>query len=326
VTETPGEPPAWHPPGWVTPEAGPPPPGWGPPPGWAPPQQQWSYAPPPKPGIIPLRPLGLGEILDGAFTLIRRYPRVTLGLAALVATVNAALSLLVSIGYNSYPDTGDTEFTGAGTGFAAGSIVANVLTALLSAILGAVLTGMLTVVVGEAVLGREISIREVWQRIQPRLLPLIGIAFLAGVLPFLGLIACIIPGVFLWGAYALAVPAFVLERVGVIEALRRSWRLAVPSWWRVWGIRALAYLIISFVSSILAIPFFIAGLATTGIFSGDDITGTPILFLVFVAVGSLIAQTITAPLTSGVLALLYVDRRIRAEGLDVTLAASTRTQ
>ena len=93
-----------------------------------------------------------------------------------------------------------------------------------------------------------------------------------------------------------------------------------------WGIRALAYLIINFVSGILAIPFFIAGLATTGVFSGDEITGTPILLLVLVSIGTLVSATITAPLTSGVLALLYVDRRMRAEGLDVTLAASVQTQ
>ena len=35
----------------------------------------------PKPGIVPLRPLGVGEILDGAFTSMRRYPKATLGLS-----------------------------------------------------------------------------------------------------------------------------------------------------------------------------------------------------------------------------------------------------
>ena len=39
----------------------------------------------PKPGIIPLRPLSVGEILDGTFTTIRRHPKATLGLSAAVA-------------------------------------------------------------------------------------------------------------------------------------------------------------------------------------------------------------------------------------------------
>ena len=37
--------------------------------------------------LVPLRPLGIGEILDGAVTYIRRYPRPTLGIAAGVALV-----------------------------------------------------------------------------------------------------------------------------------------------------------------------------------------------------------------------------------------------
>ena len=35
-----------------------------------------------------------------------------------------------------------------------------------------------------------------------------------------------------------------------------------------------------------------------------------------------IAQALTAPFSSGVSALLYIDRRMRAEGLDVSLAAA----
>ena len=35
-----------------------------------------------QPGIIPLRPLGMGEIYDGAFRAVRANPRVMFGLAA----------------------------------------------------------------------------------------------------------------------------------------------------------------------------------------------------------------------------------------------------
>src|SRR3984885_11885612 len=43
------------------------------------PYGQWT-PPAPKPGVIPLRPLSVGEILDGAFTAVRRNPKATLGL------------------------------------------------------------------------------------------------------------------------------------------------------------------------------------------------------------------------------------------------------
>ncbi|HSK58429.1 MAG TPA: hypothetical protein VK935_05175, partial [Actinomycetospora sp.] len=53
------------------------------------PQAPWGSRPvDDKPGVVPLRPLGLGEVLDGAVSVLRRYPRPSLGLAALVALVS----------------------------------------------------------------------------------------------------------------------------------------------------------------------------------------------------------------------------------------------
>src|SRR5436190_1641224 len=100
------------PPGWQAPERGTPPQPWAqptPPPGWppAPPgadprSQQTAQAPPAyadptavpvamlvahKPGAIPLRPLVLSDIFDGAFRIIRYNPRATIGAAVLVSAV-----------------------------------------------------------------------------------------------------------------------------------------------------------------------------------------------------------------------------------------------
>src|ERR671918_262293 len=64
--------------------------------GGQPPYPGWSTRQPPaavKPGVIPLRPLGVGEILDGAVTTIRRNPGPMLGLSAIVAIVTQLLGL-----------------------------------------------------------------------------------------------------------------------------------------------------------------------------------------------------------------------------------------
>ena len=49
-----------------------------------------------KPGAIPLRPLTLGNIYDGAFRIIRFNPKATVGAAALVTAVAMVLPILVS--------------------------------------------------------------------------------------------------------------------------------------------------------------------------------------------------------------------------------------
>src|SRR5262245_61916180 len=76
-------------------------------PGWAAPDPQQPQQPPmppppptgwgvPKPGVIPLRPLGLGEILDGAISTMRAHPRVILGVSAIVATISQLLTTLAT--------------------------------------------------------------------------------------------------------------------------------------------------------------------------------------------------------------------------------------
>src|SRR4249920_1813951 len=62
-----------------------------PPGGWAPPPQA------PKPGVIPLRPIAVGEILDGALTSIRRNPKATLGIAAVVLTISGVITTCLEI-------------------------------------------------------------------------------------------------------------------------------------------------------------------------------------------------------------------------------------
>src|SRR3954469_4058172 len=120
---TPGPPPGptadWQPAaGWAQP-------GWGQP-GWGQPRP-----PEPKPGVVPLRPLGLGELLDGAVALIRRYPRPVLGLSAALAIVSTALNVtlaltvfkpLIDFDISTF-DSGNTASTDEVDGFFGGALI-----------------------------------------------------------------------------------------------------------------------------------------------------------------------------------------------------------
>jgi len=313
----------WTSPGGPSPQAGPPPQSdWttppsgrgAPPPGWDRPYAATA----PRPGIIPLRPLGVGELLDGAFTAMRRYPRATLGLSAMVAAVQQLLGLVVDLATNNIATPDSTGLSGVGT-------VSGVILYIVNAALGAVLVGMLAIVIGDAVIGRTVALGDVWRRVRPLLLPLLGAAFLTSVLPVLGLVALIIGGVILWVALSFTTPALVLERLTVRQALRRSWRLAMPAFWRVLGVRLLAMLIAAVVSAILSLPGVIAAISSV---TGNLSTGNVQLSVgaeIAVRLSALVAATVTAPITAGVLALLYIDRRMRAEALDVALARAAET-
>lgn len=350
-----------EPPSWSAPGASPPPPvpldkpaqqpqwggqpEWGGRPEWGGDTQGWGGAPTgwggptplaPRPGVIPLRPLGLGEILDGAVSIVRRYPRPTLGLSAVVATVttllNVALVLLLLESLTeatTSDDLGDAQLGGA--------LVLGITSAVIGGLAAIVLTGIITAVVGKAVLGDPISSREAWTAVRPLLWRLVGLSLLTGLLviaPLVvaGLVAAglfaaggagtlllgvplVIVGlvgvVYLYVRLALAPAALVLERSGVRPSLRRSGVLVARSFWRVLGILLLALLITGFVTSLMQVPFIVLGS-----FVGE--TASQVL----AQVGAGLATALIAPFSAGVTALLYIDRRIRAEGLDVSLAAA----
>lgn len=357
---------------------GPPPPGapsyppygappYGPPPAGAPPYGAPPYGPPPygpppapKPGVVPLRPLGLGELLDGALTTVRRYPRLTLGLAALVLTVQQLIGVLAQLAGGLAPSLPASPGLGGSLSGSFGSALASTFTGaavvlfalqfVVAAVLGVVLTGMLVVVVAEAVLGRPIGLAQLWDRVRPRFWALLGASVLAELLPWaglvlaalvgvaiglafgstpgivvgvlLGVVLLVFPGIPLWTLYSLTAPALVLERLGPMAALRRSWRLVLPGFWRVLGIRLLSLVIAGIISQIVLVPFLIVvGVVA---FGGSGGTGEPtgalrLVVVLVSALGGVVAGTITQPFVAGVVALLYVDRRMRGEGLDIAL-------
>ena len=50
-----------------------------------------------KPGAIPLRPLVLSDIFDGAFRIIRYNPRATIGAAVLVSAVAMIVPIVAGL-------------------------------------------------------------------------------------------------------------------------------------------------------------------------------------------------------------------------------------
>jgi hypothetical protein len=269
-----------------------------------------------RPGIIPLRPLTVTEILDGAIAVVRLNPRTVLGLSALVVAIKVA----IATGLTLLTDEVSLGPVGAPIVAQLGSGSSSVIGLLLAALVGAVLTGMLVIVASEAVLGRTVRAGEVWRRIRRRIFPLLVAAVIAGLVPWLGLVLCVVPGVLLWAAWSLTTPALVLERLGPFAALGRSWKLVMPDFFRVWGIRALSFLMYQLILLVVAGPFYLVGilfLGGNGSLFGDS--AQPLPFVVLTSVGAVVAGTIAEPFLAGTLALLYIDRRMRAEALDMTL-------
>jgi hypothetical protein len=275
-----------------------------------------------KPGVVPLRPLGLGEILDGAVSTMRAHPKPMLGVAAVVVTITQIVSTIVL--WLVFRAVGDpTRIDPENPGEELGPLLASLfggfgVTVVISLLAQAFLVGFVTVVVGRAVLGRPLDFAEVWQELRPRLLPLLGLTVVYTLMVVIGLLACVLPGIWLAVVFGLAAPALVFERCGVGQAFTRSRALVKGSWWRVFGILLLSTAITFLIGLILGLPFGFAGAAVDG---GLESTDAPSLArLSLEGVGAIVSGIIAYPFSAGVGALLYLDQRMRREGLDIELA------
>lgn len=257
---------------------------------------------------MPLRPLGLADILDGSVRVIRRHPGAMLGPSAVFAVIRVAVTAGLELGAYRFLNTSELDL---------------ITTLVIGALLGTALTGLLTLVVTQDVLGARITTREVLTRVRGRAWTLLGLATVTTVLESVALLPMLVLGLWLWGLWAVAVPAMMVEGSTIGGALARSRLLVAGLWWRVWGIRALAFLLAGLLSLVLSAPFIVlaALVASRGLF----VTGPPVAAVLIIAVGSVLASTLTAPIRAGVDALLYVDLRMRREGLDIVLRTQAGT-
>lgn len=322
-----------------------------------------------KPGIIPLRPLSIGDIYQGAFAAIKTNARTMFGFtAALLGVVlvisiatNYAIINLVLPNYLSPSSPYAAVFTSLSGSFSqlGGSLLQVLATVLLS--------GLIVVAVSRSVLGRVASSKEVWERTKSKFLPLIGLniitSIISGLMMIIGIVVFFVLlasaastaktdreflqdlGVSLVGLlilmvisalvssylsikFSVASPAMVLENLGVFAAIGRSWSLTRGNFWRLFGINILTAIITSMVAGIFG---GIAGalgaiFVVVGSSSPEDVIASLNTTYILTMVTSTIAQLLILPFTSSVNALLYIDLRMRKEGLDVELRNAVAEQ
>ncbi|MER5932276.1 hypothetical protein [Streptomyces sp. NPDC002054] len=166
--------------------------------GWMPPL-------PPRPGVIPLRPLGLGDIFGAAFSTLGRHWKQLIGfvLAVQFATLLVIIALgaiglaitwshldpVFDPGYGQDPPREDLVPVLA-TFIPLGVIALGV------ALVGLSLTSAaMPVLVQEAVIGRSITIGTLFLRAKARTASVLGVTLLTGLLAMLPLAAFLLIGI-----------------------------------------------------------------------------------------------------------------------------------
>jgi len=296
----------------------------------------------------PLRPMSTGQLLDHTFTLYRKHFLLFVGIATVGPAANMIFQLLTvgsNIGTPFRPRggaTGPAVFAQLGLSMFFGYIIM---------LAGMALSHAATVKAVTAVyLGHGITIAGAYKALRGRILSLfgtfglillwvalavIGIAVVA-IPVFIGIAATgrsspgpmraiasglaviviafsIFAVIAVYIRYALAIQACVIENLGPSDSLSRSVILTKGSRRRV----VVIYVIFMLLNMILA-----AGLAgIAGAFGA--MLHNRIAAAVLVYLAGFVAGSLTGPLATIGLSLLYYDERVRKEAFDLQLMLST---
>ncbi|GAA4165478.1 hypothetical protein GCM10022286_28680 [Gryllotalpicola daejeonensis] len=341
---------------------------------WRPPQYGAApaWSPPPKPGLIPLRPLTFGQLLGTPFQVLRRNTGALFGAAILIQVIVLLGSLLIVGGATAWliyrtAQASDADRDAVMAGGIAAVILAALITVALSVLAGGVLQGIVVIDVANGVLGHKPRAAQLWHATRGRrwalagFIVLVGLALLVGLAVLGGIVAAIvIPGAtqggggggaliavgvlvglvggagfavlwaWLWGKTSLAASAIMLERLGIRAAIARSWRLSRGGFWRVFGSQILVIMICAVATQIVSTPIsFVFEFAFSAAFptgTPSSLTGVDTASLVIAAVSygalmlfSLVVGAITNVIQSATGAVVYIDQRMRREGLDLVL-------
>ena len=262
-----------------------------------------------------LRPLSVGEVLDVAIKIFFRNATTLFAIVLPIVAPVQFVSALTQISAEPDEDTFATTPTGEVTfdfddiWLYATAIAVGVVLLVVASTLA---TGACFKAVGDAYLGERPTAKASLGFALRRLHSIVWVTFLGGFLALLGAIACIIPGIWLYVSFAVAVPALLTEGVRGRRALGRSRRLVKGRWWPTFGVILLGSLLGGIVS--FAITGALEGLALT---SPDD----DVVAVVFGTIGGTVASTLTTPFQAAFVTVLYFDLRVRKEGFDLQLLA-----
>ena len=290
----------------------------------------------------------MNAMIGAAFRFLVRQPRTALSIGV-VAGFASAMANLVGLG-TVYPAVQErlaaveplASNAQAADQPALAAAFVNLLVAgsgmlvlvwLLSLPVLAIANAMLIGAVGRDVFGDATSVRQAWDATRPRIvavlaqllvivatLGLCGLPLvismsmaesdpLAGLgLTFLLAPLCLVALLMILPRLVLAPACLVLENVGVAVSFVRSRQLASGNWARIVGITLVALLFSRVVGAVVGLPL--------SIFAGAEPLSTQAVF--FSSLGRMAGSAVSLPLLSATLVMMYVDLRVRGEGLRST--------
>ena len=262
-----------------------------------------------------LRPLSTGEILDVAIKIcIAQWRTLLKAVLIVVVPLQIASTILTadytvsSIDLSAGSSKSAQETLDELNQYVGGLAIAGLLQ------LGAVAlaTAACFRAIAQSYLGESADWRESLRfatRHIPSLL-LLTLLYVIGV--GLGAVLFLVPGIWLYVAWAFALPVLLVEGARGRTALARSFELVRGRWWKTFGTLVVGFVLAAIISTLMQ------GIFLIGMVVGDD---NDTAVLVLSALAGIVGLAISTPFQAALLTVLYFDLRVRKEGFDLELLA-----
>ena len=264
------------------------------------------------PSPVAMRPMTVADVLDGGIAVIKAAPRLLIGIAAAILVPVELVSAWVQ--RDSLADRGLSGAISAATStngssdvrVDAGTIGLLVLSGLALALVTGAVAAVLRGWLGETTPTAGDALRAALHHA-----PALIVAWIiVHVVELAAAVALLLPLLFVMPMFLTTSPAIVFERLGPWAGVRRSWLLARTRY----GASLGAAVLIAAVSSSLTLALSGLGLVFEVLSFGWIID----------AVCRAASGLITVPFVAAATTLVYLDIRIRVEGLDLELDFAER--
>lgn len=258
----------------------------------------------------------VGDIVDGAFKLLKANARTMVAIAAVfvvpvqLVAAYAQRNTLGGAGLIEVFDDPSALEAAEQSGQSAGDLVLQLLALVGQQATLPLIGGAVAAVVAASYLGEDLGPGAALRRTGRKSWALLASWFLHLLAYIPATIACVLPVVFLMPMFMVVAPAVVAEDLGPLAGIGRSWRLVARRYWPVLGIGLLSGVIAYMVTT--ALTFVPGGVAVlVGLDWG----------WIIVAASGIVAAVITTPIVTIIAVLVYFDLRIRTEGFDLQMIA-----
>jgi hypothetical protein len=308
--------------------------------------------------LIDIRPMDLGDILDGTIRVYRRRPWVFVTILAIVV----GIPMMITQTSTEYVQSLFQELLKSGDP-AIWAEISNLVTSreyltatgfmlfggIILFFLAPIAQAAMVYAVSETILGRMVGLKQSINAIMPRAWKIIQ-AYILYFLIALGVLAVVaaaayaigagqmeeIPGpgvfvgllglllllslamVFLTIKFIFIPHAIVLDNTGVIDGLKRSFTISNGYWWRTFGIYMIISVIIGIINGLLGQAVKLMGWGLSMLPGVDSM-----IIVASNGVVMTIISIILNPISFIATTLLYYDLRIRKEGFDLILLAES---